>query len=125
MGSLIEQEISIVLKMHRRVILSGGVCPRSYLIRSFIRHQLLVLEMLKLPATTENIRCTVTYPVFNQSNSLFCEALCRQPDGFVMSREPYGNKGLPNELTKASLMEVQVEFVYNRLKKLVEQCNNS
>lgn len=122
MGRLTEKEvIRLLIELHQQVILSGGVSHRTWFRSLLSRRQHSLLRIFKLPNTAENLLATVTYPCSQTGDSLFEEALCKHPDGFYRNRESYENiRFLKNiaEADKGSLIEIQVDCVYENLMKL-------
>ena len=122
LGRLTEKEIiRLLIELHQQVILSGGVSHRTWFRSLLSRRQHSLLRIFKLPNTKENLLATVTYPCSQTVDSLFEEALCRQPSGFSQHKEPSKNKGASMHLipeTTGSLMDLQVGFVYESLMML-------
>lgn len=123
MGRLTEKEIiRPLIELHQQVILSGGVSHRTWFRSLLSRRQHSLLRIFKLPNTKENLLATVTYPCSQTGDSLFEDALCRQPAGFFQYKEQSKNKDSLKIITIAatgSLMDIQVDFVYGSLMKLV------
>jgi len=123
LARLTEKEIiRLLIELHQQVIRSGGVSHRTWFRSLLSRRQHSLLRIFKLPNSKENLLATVTYPCSQTVNSLFEEALCKQPSGFFQYREPSKNKesSMNKTITVAGgLMDLQVEFVYNSLMKLV------
>jgi hypothetical protein len=125
MGKRIEHEnIRIVLGLHQRVIFSCGISARSSLYCQLARRQKLLLSMFKLPATDETIRATITYPLTPPTSSLLCDALCRHPNGFMQYSEASQREELlviMIMVEESSFFELQVDYIYDSLMRLVEQ----
>lgn len=124
MPRLTEKEIiRLLIELHQQVILSGGVSHRTWFHSLLSRRQHSLLRIFKLPNTKENLLATISYPCSQTGDSLFEDALCRQPSGFFVHREPSKTKVSLMHITPAKaggLIELQVEIVHNSLKKLAE-----
>jgi hypothetical protein len=122
MGRLTEKEvIRLLIELHQQVILSGGVSHRTWFRSLLSRRQHSLLRIFKLPNTKENLNATISYPCSQTGNSLFEDALCRQPSGFFVHSESSKTKVSVMNITPAkagSLIDLQVEFVHDSLMKL-------
>jgi hypothetical protein len=117
----------MIIEQHQSVIHSGGITYRSSLYCTLVRRQRLLLLKFQLPATNENLIATVAYPLCPPTSSILAAALCDNPDEYinytVFSRAINLNRNII-KLGEGNLIELQVEYVYSNLIKLVKQYKN-
>ncbi len=119
--------IRMIIEQHQIVINAGGISYRSSPYCTLVRRQRLLLLKFQLPATNENLIATVAYPLCPPTSSILASALCGTPEGYVhfteLSIGISASKGVIR-LGKGELLELQVEYVYDSLMKLVKQYKN-
>ena len=120
--------IRIIISQHQSIMNAGGITYRSSQYCTLVRRQRLLLLKFQLPATTENLVATVSYPLCQPISSILAAALCDNPDGYVHFTELARGANVYRHIIKLGedkLLELQVEFVYSSLMKLVKQFKNS
>ncbi len=119
--------IRIIISQHQSVIHSGGITYRSSQYCMLVRRQRLLLQKFQLPATSENLITTVSYPLCPSVSSILAAALCDNPEEYVNHKDLSHRINVSGKVIKLGedkLLESQVEYVYDSLMRLVKQYKN-
>lgn len=119
--------IRIIIVQHQSVINAGGITYRSFQYCTLVRRQRLLLLKFQLPATSENLITTVSYPLCPAVSSILAAALCDNLEEYVNHKDLSRRINISRKVIKLGedkLLESQVEYVYDSLMKLVKQYKN-